>query len=761
MRKRVFLLTAALLLGYSHVPQVIAADTNLSDARTMYERDPLTEQNAYNYALMLARNGQFPLSLEIFKKLAVSTANPAVLYDYAVVLTWADNYGAAINVYEQQIRTLKGQLPSYAANSIAGAYYRTGNYSEAQKLYHISAESGDMQAKRWEAESLMRMNRIFEANQIYEELIFKSPADAENYLSRASMLILAGDTVSAALDVDKALTLISDTPEGQEKRQKIRSDMAVAFIQSGDCSKGIVLLQPLIADKSASMKNQANYIFALRLNGDYKLAISEAGKLWPEYKNVPDFGLQALADAYLHTHELVKAISIYDVILQRNNSGTNLQAIKLGKGFAYMEKGDFKQGTDLYRAVLAVRPEHSNIMADDAAYFMQHDNINAGKELYESLLKIFPDNELYLKQYAALLAGKEMPREAFREYRTLNSLKNGALVGMAGMVNTAAEFGDYKTAAGAAKYLSDHYAGSAIAGQAINKYQAITRGSQETGFSILEDYKGNDVKTENLSASYHLDGRFTVLVGSANKKVSDEKSSTTLRTNSAGVEYQDVKLDAALWLDKYNIGRGFSSYHFTANHYFDDWSKLGIQVGRLPIEDSEALLQPVMATNYQLSFEHRFNRKDMYNIALTSSKYSDGNHSAAIDAEFTHTMAKTEEKQLDWFLSLSRLGYKQQQINGEDTVYESPEVREAYSFGVKQKWAGPRSYWETTLSAVWDRDRPEEFGFSPSGSVEYGYDFSKYSSLVFGGAYGFHTNVDSKKLGFGFRQYYINYCGTW
>lgn len=761
MQKRAFFLAAALICGTSNLPAVTYAevDAGLADLKAMYEQNPTQEQSVYNYALALARSGEYSVSLNLFKDLAANTANLTIIYDYAVVLTWAGDYSEAIRVYENQIAA-KDQAPSYVTNNIAGAYYRLGNFSQAQKLFHKAALQGNIEAKRWEAESLMRMNHLVEANQIYAELIEKAPGDADNYLSRAAMLMLSGDTVSAAVDVQKALALLPGTPEGNERRRQIRSNMAVSFIQNGDYPQAIVLLQPIVANGSADMKTTANYILAIRLNGDYKLAMREAETIWPDYAKVPDFGLQALADSYLRLDKLNKAIAAYDLILRRNNTGTNLNAVKLSKGYAYLRKGDLKTGLALYQETVTAYPDLAYIMADDAAYFWQSGKFYIGKALYTNLIHMFPDNALYRKQYAAQLISKELPRAAYQEYAALSTLKDGLLVGLAGSVDTSLDLGDYKTAATANRRLMEGYGASPIAGQASKKYETRIRGTVEPSFEVLQDYKGNDVRTSMLAASYHLAGRVSVLAEDSEKKVSDDELSTTIHTYSVGAQYQDIRHDATIWLDNYHIGSSFNSYRFAANHYFDDLSSVGLTVQRTPVEDAEALRTPIMATDYQFQYERKFNLRDSYTLKYISSVYSDGNHASSYDTTFAHTMHSTTAKQINWFASLSRLHYKFQSINGNDTPYESPTVREAYSLGLKEHWAGPKNYWNAVLSVAWDRDRPEGFGFSPSAEIEYGYDFSKYSSLVIGGAYGIHTDAASRNLGFGYRRYYINYRVT-
>lgn len=762
-RKRTLFLTLAFLLGTNSFATLASgADTNLPLLKSAYEQHPNQQETAYDYALALARSGQYSVALTIFQQLSANTPTPIILYDHAVVLAWSGDYFAAISLYEDKIIPMNTAIPTYVKSNMAGAYYHLTKFNEAQLLFHDVALSGDRQAKRWEAESFARMNDSKSANGLYNELLTENENDVDTYLSRASMFISLGNNTSAAIDINKALELLPNNQLGNEKRCQIRSDMAVLFIQSGDCSSAIILLQPTITAGSATTKMQANYIFALRINGDYKLAIQQATKLWPDLKAVPDFGLQALADCYLRTQQPEAAKSIYHIILTRNNKDTNLQAIKLSLAYADLKTANLQTGLELYKDVLLANPSSGTVVAGDADAFINAGQIHAGKQLYKLLITQFPTNKLYLKNYATILTAKNMPRGAYQQYEALNQLKNGDLVGLSGIVSTSITIGDYKTAYSATKNLQEDFPTNPIAGQSIQQFENRTQKSMEVNYQILQDYKGNDVKGVELTANQHLDGRFSILARTDRKKVSDTTTSVSLDSYGLGLQYQDVKRDATLWLDSYHQNSSFSGYRLLTNHYFDDMTFIGINMEKTPVQDPQALIYPIMSTSQEISFNRRLGLKDFYSLAFTSASYSDGNRSTTYGTTFNHTMVSTNSKNVDWFTYLNRTNYKYQEINNAATLYESPIVREAYGAGIKERWMGPKNYWEATLTTEWGRDRPESFGFSPSLAIEYGYTVSPNKSLVIRAEYGFHTDTtDSRTLGFGSRQYHINYNMAW
>lgn len=755
-----FTITALLSTNY-FIPLAWANDISLPTLQIAYEQNPANEQAAYDYALALARNEQFSLSLNLFKQLSASSTNPNILYDYTTVLAWSGDNMGAISLYEDQILHHE-IIPIYVKKNIAGAYYKLAKFKEAHLLYHDVGAAGDHQARRWEAEALMHLNDFALGNKIYDQLIFEDPTDIETYVSRGSMLILAGDPVTAAVDVTKALQLIPAGQEGNPERQ-LRNEMSIAFIQHGDYSRGILLLQPTIIDGSASMKMQSNYIYALRLNNDYKLAIQEATKRWADLTLVPDFGLQALADSYLHTAQPQKAISIYNVILQRNNAGTNLGSIKLSLAYAYVKSGNQSKGLSLYDEMLSSYPDLANIVAEDAASFMKSNEFSTGKMLYKKLIAIFPNKVLYRKQFAYTLSEKYMPREAYEQYKVLNTLKDGKLVGLSGIVGTTLAVGDYKTADRALYALEGSYSSSPITGQASKRYEDRPKGSIEYNYQVESNYKNNDTKIAELTAKLHIKGRFSLLAGSNNNFLSNGVNSATLQTNSFGLKYQDVRQDATLWLDNYRFTNLFTGYRFFANHYFNDSSVVGLQVERTPVKDLKSLQFPIMSTNYQVSFHRQLGLKDQYNFAFASSNYSDSNVAKTYGVNFEHTMFSNEKKILTWFTSFDRINYKYQEIKGQPLTYEPPTVREAYVIGFKEHWNLEKNSLDANFRAVWDRDRPEAFAFSPSVGVEFSHQFSPNKVLVAGLEYGFHNTLPTSinNLGIGSKQSYLYYRVNW
>jgi tetratricopeptide (TPR) repeat protein len=744
-----------------------AEDQNLAEKQMVYNQNKENPIAAKEYAVALAQSQNFSKSLDIFKQLYQKYPdNRDIQFDYIVVLNWAGNNQAAIEMFEK----LQGEaVPVYVKKSIAGSYYQAGNYKVAQKLFHEVAESGDHKAQLWEAQSLVRMGDLETGNKIYKLLLDKNPNDIDVFLSRASVLVLTNQNTAALADFEKALSLVPAGDEGITKWRQINYDMAISYIRVGDEARAILLLKPYIQDETADVWMQGDYITALRLNADYKAAIAEGERLWPDFGKVPNFGLQALGDSYLRTGQTHKAEVIYELILKREPDSNN---VKLGLAYSYAAQGKLQQGLELYREVLKTDPRRADVVLDDAYDFIAKDRYAAGKAIYGLVVNQFPDNQVFRQELASSLADNEMPRQAYEQFAVLAKLPDGQLAGKAGMAEAAVLVGDYHAADQAIGTLREKYAKSAVSQAAISSYNSRRRGGVDSSYIYSLDYKGIESRAFLITADQNIGGSYSVLASIGHNRITDRdvNESTTLKSQSLGMQYLGMKFDTKVWFDNYQSQGNFSGYRIYNNYYFDDHTRLNFNFERGPVLDvqalnpnNEELLGRIMTSNYSIGFTRQVGSKDIYSFNFMRSLYSDSNQVNTYDLRWDRTLFDNEKKSLDWFVFTSRSNYKFQQINGIDTVYESPAVRQSYGTGFTQRWVIPKGYWEATTTFEWGRDRPEPNDFEPGFRLEYGHNFSPNHSLIVGAEYGARTNrlLNSSALHFGSRQYDVQYQVIW
>lgn len=786
MRDLMCMVLSTALVSSVGVVNAATSGQDLATLKTYYEQHSENVDAAYEYAIALARNENFGTSLPILQRLhAEQPGNMAILADYIIVLNWSGNNRTAIDLYEQ--KAAAANPSDYLKVSIAGAYYQAADFKTAQYLFHQVAASGDRKAKIWEAQSLMRLGDKTNAQKLYEELLAKNNKDIEVYLSRGAMLMLAKESTAAIKDFEYALQLTPAGEEGVNARRLIHRDMASAYIRNGEETKAIVLVKSYIDDGTADVFMQGDYILALRLNRDYKTAISEGTRLWKNYKTVPVFGLQALADSYARTGQMSQAIAIYQQILQRD---TNQAAVKLGLAFSQVMSGQVGAGLKTYEQLIAEDATLAAIAMDDAFFFMETGRYLAGEKLYSHIVNKFPENAVFRQEFAGALTNNVMPRQAYDQYKALYKLTPGEAEGPAGMASSAVAVGDYQRAKAMIGVLNEQHSRNVLSLQANKDYERRPMGNLGFGFSFSKDYKGNQSVAWQSSSAQNIGGSFSLLGEMGHITLKDRGVSPTksevLKNRSVGLQYRGIRNDVQAWYDDYRNNGSFSGYRVFTNHYVNDQVAIGADVWRAPLNDVQALnpaLVPlpdgrIMTTNYRIRADIQDGTTNSYSLAYTRGLYSDNNQVNTYDVSWNRTLKFTDKVNLFWYTFYGQSSYKLQR----DAIYESPTRRETIGTGITKRWitkntevptglvnsygiqqTTPSEYFEGAATLELGRDRPDPIDFAPHFRFEYGRAVTPNQTFIIGTEYGLRTDRinNNKDLNFGYRQYDVVYRFVW
>lgn len=723
-------------------------------------------QDLYEYAIFLSKNQHFTESLAVLSSLYIADqSDKSVIYDYIVVLNWSGNNRAALDVYEKH---KSADMPAYVVTSAAGAYYKLGDYKTAQTLFHAAGAAGNRKALIWEAQSFYRMGDAKSGDSIYAALLKENANDIETLRSRATMLMMDRNYRDALADFEKVIAATASTPNAAEVRKAVDYDMAIAYIRVDEETKAIEKLKPYIDNGTADVFMQSDYILALRLAREYKTAIAESLRLWPDHGQVPVFGLQAMADSYVRSGDVKRAIPIYEHILRRD---ANASAAKLGLAFARMMAGDIAGGAKVYDELLVSDKSVVNIALDDAYYFNEQGRYSAGKTLFGLVIDRYPDAVLYRQEFAASLIDNNMPRDAFKQYQSIAKVEGGETAGLAGMTVAAVQVGDYTQAKDKVSKLQDKYAENALTLEAVKSWENRRLGGMEMGFVFFRDYKGNDTQLWRIAGDQSIGGSFSVLVEATRDKLTDHSTTphekTTLNSQSVGLGFKGINSDFQAWYHSFKNNGTFSGYSLLTNFYPTDHFVIGLDITKKPLLDVQALNpslagyaeKRIMTTNYTLRTRIINGEKDRYDLSFTRSNYSDNNKVNSYFAGWTRTLKYNDRQEQYMFINWGYSTFSRQRPD----LYESPPQRDSYMLGFSHKWKFPKHYWEATIAFGWGRDRPEPFDFSPFGRLEYGYNFSETRSLTAGIEYGGRTDRlnNSSSLHLGYRQYDLLYKFSW
>lgn len=736
MQRRFFILVL-ILIFLSKITPVFA-----SDAKLLHEA-----------AVAKARSGLYSVALSELHQLAGEGFIPAS-WDEMVVLGWAGRYTEAVAAFEK----LVPGAPEYVRLSAASSYFRLSEFAKAALIYHDAAESGNKAAALLEAESLLRLGEKTTAIAIYNRLLQAAPQDVSVYQNRGTTLLSIGD-VAGFTDLQKALAL----SQSKDQQLDMRNQLAGEYIRREQFSAAIAALQPAIDDKSATPRMQSDYIFALRLDGDAQRAIKEGVRLWSEPANIPAYGIQALADAYLRNSQPKEALVLYNGLLSRKSGEINRKDVLSGRAYALFLDGQVSAGKSAYSQLLTEFPTLADTAASDAAALMELGRFWPGKELFKLVIGKFPQQRSYRQQYALLLSRKNMPREASAEYEALAKLPDSQPIAGAGLAVTALSADDYSAARKGIEQLKDASNKNPLVAQAKENFAERPLTTLALNSISQQDYKGKQNSDLSLSGEKRLSDNlsssssFTV----ARRNDAAAKTISNYATQASGLVYRDLNHEASLAWNRYNGDISGNGYQFRYSRFFGDQSNISLEASRSPFDDASAIRAGIFQTNQRLSFNRSLGVKDSYTVALNQSALSDGNSVFGYDGIWNHIYYDKNALVSSWYFSFNRSSYKYQTVNNLPTIYESPALRENYELGLRRHWSKPWGYIEHLAALNWNRDKGETFSFAPYNRLEYGYRFAKDQWLVLGFEYGLRTSQSTSGLQFSYRKYELNYHQTW
>ena len=734
-------------------------DSFLSASDIAADASRLDNKQLQQQAIELARAGKMSQAIIFLRELTNRPGiEESVWYDYMTVLQWSGSNRTMLDLFQQRYKGKESTLPAYLLRSAGGANYQLEQFDDSLRFYSLAVAKGDAASKIYQAEAAMRSGDFILGEKLYASLLKERPNDMEIYLSRSAMAIYRKDFLQADSDYEIALSLLAADKDPAARRRLIDSNRAAIFIRTDELLQAIRLLQPYMAAGSTDRLMQCDYVLALRLRGDYAKAVQEARRLWPDLRDVPAYGLQALADAHLRLRQYEQADAVYSVLLEREPSRI---AATLGKGYALLARGEVKEGLPYYRTAFEQDRSVGSIITADASSFFDLGRFAPGKALYKLLMELEPNKNAVYREYANNLQENSMPRAAHSIYRRLAEQPEGELFGLAGLVRAAVQAGDYEAAQRAVTTLQEKYARNSLTADAVRAYERRFKGSATTGFSALSDYKGNDVTGWDHSGSQSLgSSNWSVLWSAEKNRIADNEDVVRLNAAGGGVQYRSLWWASRLWLTDYRgEGSSFAGGRWDVDINLRDYTQLRFSVGRRPIQDVQAWRNEQIASLFRtISLTHQVGNKDFYDISYAWESYTDANHYRSLSGNYTHNIYTRDKKQLDWFLFAGRGRY----ANASD-LYESPAARISYGAGIVQRWGIPAGYWELTTATEWGYDKPEPTDFAPYARLEYGHDFSPRHTLVAGVEYGGRTNRLNGRNGllYGYRQFDIRYNIWW
>lgn len=290
--------------------------------------DEVTSDTQLAFALDLAKQGLFEKSLAIYQKFYSKQQLSLVqLYDYIIVLFWSGKEEVAAEIFEQQTLSAE-QLPDYMLLNIGNIYEKLQLADKAKIFYQLAVQRGSKEGKLALSSLLLKQSEDTKALDILSS-IDQSAEQPEPYILRAKTYLAAGRVFEAALDYEKALSLIPQGDTG--RKQQIVAEQAVLFLRAGEYVYSIELLSSYIEKGQATVNMQCDYIYALQMNESYKTGLEAAQKMWPDITSIPAYGLLAAGNCALALGEEKIALSYYEQVAKSSAAEKEVALTKIAQ----------------------------------------------------------------------------------------------------------------------------------------------------------------------------------------------------------------------------------------------------------------------------------------------------------------------------------------------------------------------------------------------------------------------------------------------
>jgi len=331
-------------------------------------------------AVGLARDGMLEQSLQQLEVLRnVAPENQALLWDYLVVLQWAEKNVAALSFLS--VETID-DLPFYVINAMVKSALALNNYPVLIKLYHTGLNKADDVAAFVLpiSQGLIAQGQFQTTDDLLKAALAVSPPSIALKLEMARLYHAQAQPRSQAM-LD---SLINEAPDNTNV-QKLWIDSIVRQARQGQLADAILRFEEAV---SLFPQLATHYV-------DYAVLLAWAGENEAVYLS-------------------------YEKILAQQTNGDALAPYAL-EAFAksFRESGRFALAEKLYRQLLAIKPGDLDATLGLALTLIELNQLSAALGFLEPLAKEYPEHRDIQQGLAFAYENNRQPVAAARQYSHL------------------------------------------------------------------------------------------------------------------------------------------------------------------------------------------------------------------------------------------------------------------------------------------------------------------------------------------------------
>ncbi|WP_198263371.1 poly-beta-1,6 N-acetyl-D-glucosamine export porin PgaA [sulfur-oxidizing endosymbiont of Gigantopelta aegis] len=615
----------------------------------------------------------------------------------------------------------------------ASTFLKQKNYQQAKKILMPLYLSGQFLSEKHSSainnEQIQLLIRYFDSQKDYQKTAYlyqvqlnKIPhSDSKDYAELNKQLVLNLFYAGAPF---LALDKLAATPSvlTAKEMNKITTDTYAlqlrwsvyqpAAEESSDEAKEKVtqLLASAIANSTESndhynqLRLQYDYIIALKQTEQMQAIIDQYQALQANSQALPDYVLNAVADAYLALQQPLIAEQMYVDLLSRQKD--NL-ALMRSLAYAYLDQGKTTEAIHLIQTrnenTPIWRKDHSGDITKNndeklqveilqANIFAYADDLDGSQTRFENMRNNAPNNLELIDNLAQVYRWRGWPETSARALQLAHTIEPDYLYAQINHTYNLIETQQFAKAEQNLAQLSnkgDHqYALQKLQKDwdLINKRQFLSwvdvGDSDSKNQASQSNYGNSDMSIESYLYDALYDNKYRPYIHQFFSQSDFTEGKDQYERLGIGVEYRQQRNTTQIELSDSYTSRSDPGISINSEQWFNDYLQLAIGYNsfsnNVPVR---AYFHDIDGLDYRLSGQWRFNELSSINSGFEILDYSDGNQRDSWSLSFSHRLINQPNYKMQ--ITPNYFQSKNSQPGG---PYFAPKSDKSYGINIRNEW---------------------------------------------------------------------------
>ncbi len=339
----------------------------------------------HKLAIAHSKLGQNKQAIKLFQEmLAAHPQKMNILYDYIVILNWADKPAKAL-AFLPKINL--NSIPAYVLESLGEAARKLRRFDESIKIYKVAVRRFPKRIpiQYGYALALFGNGEVNQAIAVFQKLMTAHPNESKIFydyltvlssakknalvmkllprvnleLAPAYVLDSLGDVAMNIQQLDKAVEIYKVAVRRFPDRISSKYSLALALSKQGKNDEAVVLLEEILAAHPNETHIFYDYLIILTRAGKYEKVMSLKNQV--NLEQAPAYVLETLGQAARFSQHFDEAVKIYRLAVRRFPKRLSTH---YGLALTLSSQGKNQEAERIFENLLAANPDNLNLFYD-------------------------------------------------------------------------------------------------------------------------------------------------------------------------------------------------------------------------------------------------------------------------------------------------------------------------------------------------------------------------------------------------------------